>query len=547
VERILGFVIAMSVTMALIPPLMHAAGRWRILDQPNARKVHSEPIPRIGGIAMAIGVLLALLVLQITAPMLLAYCGGVVVLLVFGVWDDRVTLSAGPKFIGQALAIAVVMVFGGVEIGTLTFDHRYAIPEWVALPLTFLFIMGATNAINLADGLDGLAGGTTLMCLAAVALLAFTIGHPYVGGIALALVGAVLGFLRFNTHPARVFMGDAGSQILGFSVAVLSVTLTQDENAPFSSALPLLLLGVPVIDTLMVMSERILAGRSPFKADRTHIHHRLLALGFDHHEAVMVIYLLQAALFVAAWFMRYESDVVILAVFAGALIALIGSLRLAAHYRWQWRGVTPAGIATPSRLRQYLQWLGESSRLPRWSLWMIASLLLIYAVPMTAVGAPPSGDIRSLAAVLAGLMLGCLVLRAANRPIPWVEKAALYLSAVLVVYLDEWTQASWPPFREWQWLLFALLALSVAVRIRLSSERRFTVTPLDLLVILMAIVLPNLPGSIATPHTLGISVGKLVVMFYALETLTTGIARRGHWLLIAALAVLTLFSLRCTY
>lgn len=527
--------------MALIPPLMDAAGRWKILDQPNARKVHAKPIPRIGGIAMAVGALFALLILQNATPMLLAYCGGVVVLLVFGVWDDRVTLPAAPKFLGQALAIAVAMGFGGIEIGTLTLDQRYAIPEWMALPLTFLFIMGATNAINLADGLDGLAGGTTLMCFAAVALLAFTVGHPSVGGIALVLVGAVLGFLRFNTHPARVFMGDAGSQILGFSVAVLSVTLTQYEDAPLSSALPLLLLGVPVIDTLMVMCERILAGRSPFKADRTHIHHRLLALGFDHHEAVMVIYLLQAALFVAAWFMRYESDVAILLAFFLALSLTIGALRVAARAGWKWRATTGSD-APPSVLQRYLMWLAAPNRLPAWSIWIIGVLIMLYALPIAVGAGAVSGDVRWLAAALGSVVLACLLFRSHHPQRAWLEKAALYLSAVLVVYLDEWPGANVSILRQWQWLLFPLLAVSVAIRIRLSSERRFTVTPLDLLVILMAVVLPNLPGSIATPHTLGLSVAKLVVLFYALETLTTSIAIR-RWLLAAALCVLIVFSI----
>ncbi|MBC7982529.1 MAG: undecaprenyl/decaprenyl-phosphate alpha-N-acetylglucosaminyl 1-phosphate transferase [Candidatus Obscuribacterales bacterium] len=544
-ERVLGFVIAMSVTMALIPPLMHAADRWRILDQPSARKVHDKPIPRIGGIAMAAGILLALLVLQNSAPALRAYCAGVVVLLVFGVWDDRVTLSAAPKFVGQAAAIVIAMMFGDIQIGTLMLDQRYALPEWVALPLTFFFIMGATNAINLADGLDGLAGGTTLMCLSAVALLGFTVGHPYVGAVAVVLIGAVLGFLRFNTHPARVFMGDSGSQILGFSVAVLSVTLTQDVRAPLSSALPLLLLGVPVIDTLMVMTERVIAGRSPFKADRTHIHHRLLALGFDHHEAVMVIYLLQAALFVVAWFMRYESDLFILGAFVVAALTVIVVLNLAAYRQWHWRliGASKRGISSP--LRRRLEWLSAPGRLPLWSLWGAAFALTAYAIPIIAWSSSVSSDIRWLAVALTVLMLLSLAVRWKKPQVGWAEKAALYLTAVLIVYLDEWTDARMHPLRDLQWIWLPLLAVSVAVRIRLSTDRRFTVTPLDLLVILMATVLPNLPNSIASVHTLGIATAKLVVMFYALETLAAGAAHRWRWLSVATLALLAVFLLRC--
>jgi UDP-GlcNAc:undecaprenyl-phosphate GlcNAc-1-phosphate transferase len=357
-------------------------------------------------------------------------------------------------------------------------------------------------------------------------------------------VGAVLGFLRFNTHPARVFMGDAGSQILGFSVAALSVALTQDQTAPLSSALPLLLLGIPVIDTLMVMTERMAAGRSPFKADRTHVHHRLLSLGFDHHEAVMVIYVLQAALFVAAWFLRYESDVLIVVVFAAAVAGVIGSLRVAERLQWRWRRMQTGKVDTESALRRQIKWLAQPQRLPRWSLWSIVSLMALYAVPIAAFGSPASSDIRWLAVALGGLLFGCIVLREIAPQVRIVEKAALYLSAVLIVYLDEWTQAGVAPLRDLHWLLFPWLAASVAIRIRLSAERRFNVTPLDLLVILLAVVLPNLPGSVATPHTLGVSVAKLVVMFYAMEALTTGIAHRGRWISSAVLGVLALFALR---
>src|SRR5262245_37030679 len=202
---LLGFLLAMSVTMALIPPLMQVAERFHFLDLPNRRKVHAVAVPRVGGIAMAAGTLLALAASGRFAQPMPAYLAGVVVLLGFGVWDDRNTLSAPVKFAGQIVAAAIIMGWGGVEISTLTLTDRVMLPHWIGLPLTFLFLLGVTNAINLADGLDGLAGGTTLLALAALALLAFTSGNPFVGIVAIVISGAILGFLRFNTHPARVF------------------------------------------------------------------------------------------------------------------------------------------------------------------------------------------------------------------------------------------------------------------------------------------------------------------------------------------------------
>ena len=144
-------------------------------------------------------------------------------------------------------------------------------------------------------------------------------------------MGSLLGFLRYNSYPARVFMGDGGSQFLGFTVGVLAVVLTQDASMPLSAALPLLLLGLPILDTLTVMALRIREGRSPFSADKQHLHHRLLGLGFDHFEAVALIYLLQGALFLLAWRMRYDSDVAIVAVFVAFAATLLPALFVAEH------------------------------------------------------------------------------------------------------------------------------------------------------------------------------------------------------------------------
>src|SRR5262245_47974332 len=164
-DWMLGFLVAMTVTMALIPPLMQVAGRLHVLDAPGERKVHSTPIPRVGGIAMAMGLVLGLALFGDFAQPMPAYLTGVITLLVFGVLDDRFTLSPGQKLAGQILAAVIVMVWGDISIGSVTLIERYELPDWIAAPLTFFFILGVTNAINLADGLDGLAGGMTLLSL----------------------------------------------------------------------------------------------------------------------------------------------------------------------------------------------------------------------------------------------------------------------------------------------------------------------------------------------------------------------------------------------
>src|SRR5262249_28644858 len=155
---------------------------------------------------------------------------GLLVLVLFGLWDDRVTLGYRAKLAGQVIAVGICMTVGGIHIGPLAFSSIDTVPHWVSVALTFVFLIGITHAIKLADGLDGLAGGMALLCLCAIALFAVASGNSTVTEVALIESGAVLGFLRFNTHPARIFMGDSGSQMLGLSVGALALLATQGET-----------------------------------------------------------------------------------------------------------------------------------------------------------------------------------------------------------------------------------------------------------------------------------------------------------------------------
>ncbi len=531
---ILGFVVAMSITMVLIPPLMRVADRFNFIDAPGDRKVHAHAIPRVGGIAMAIGILVSLLAWEEFSQTLLAFCAAVVVLLAFGIWDDRATISPVKKLLGQAIAVSIVMIWGDVSISSLTLNERYLLADWLSAALTFFFLVGATNAINLSDGLDGLAGGTSLLCLCALALLSLTVGNPTIGSIAVIAIGAILGFLRFNTYPARVFMGDSGSQILGFCVSVLSVLLTQDRHVPLSSALPLLLLGMPVIDTTKVMVQRVLAGHSPFRADRNHIHHRLLALGLDHRRAVMMIYLLQAALFVLAWYLRYDSDLRILAALLAFAALVIGSLSLAGLKGYRLAFNTP--IAAGWRLTPHLEWLRQPDRLSHMATSLIGVAMISYEAIVLFLGhLSITPDVRLLAACVGiVLLLSTLLERRRHRSIGLINKGALYVTAVIAVYLGEHSMSSSSLMRLPALIIFAAIAIALIIRLRVSGDRRFNVNPLDMLVVLLALVIPNLPGSIATPQQFGVIVIKLVLMLYGIEALISVVQLRWRFLNIAA-------------
>jgi UDP-GlcNAc:undecaprenyl-phosphate GlcNAc-1-phosphate transferase len=396
-----------------------------------------------------------------------------------------------------------------------------------------VFLLGITNAINLADGLDGLAGGTTLLCFCALALLAVAGGDPVTATITVAIIGAILGFLRFNTHPARVFMGDSGSQFLGLGVGVTAIMATQNPQNPVSAALPLLLLGLPVLDTLMVMAQRMLEGRSPFDADRNHIHHKLLALGFEHQEAVVAIYLLQCALFLAAYFLRFESDVLIMGVFGVFALTMIVLLHRAHVRGWRWR--SQRGPQNRSLIARQLRWLRSPERLPRWALIFLCLGVPAYGLVAVMRAAVVSSDLAVLATSL--LLLGVVALPWMwNRDLGWVERGAIYVAAAAVVYLDE---ANSPALGPVSLAFFAALAGAVGVRFRLANDRRFEVTPLDVLVIFIALVVPNLPSTIRLPPGLAFGIGKVIVLLYAIEMILTA---RLRWNVSRAVAAVVLVA-----
>lgn len=540
-QYLMPFILAMVVTMACLPLLVRYAPRWGIVDRPGARKVHSAPVPRVGGLAMAVGVMIAAVLTINLHEQDHWFLIAAAVLVVFGAIDDRFDLDYRIKLLGQMLAVCVVVFGGGIEVHWITLDDRFVLSRWVSLPLTIFFLVGVTNAINLADGLDGLAGGTTFLCLCAVALLASVGDQGPPIALALAFAGAVIGFLRFNTYPASVFMGDAGSQLLGFAVGVLSVRATQSAATQISAAIPILLLALPILDTLSVMVQRIGEGRSPFSADKNHLHHKLLAMGFDHHEAVMVIYSVQAGLFVLAYFLRFESDLLIVAITSGFFVVAIALFQLATRTRWRLRNreQQPQERSMPRLIAA----ISGPSLLSRLSYAAIAVAVGGYALLIVIETATLRGDFRVLVLALLALLAGCsAVLRGA--PLSVLEKATLYVTATVLVYIES---ALLPAARipsDLGWAAVATAAVGTAVRLRLYNDRRFQLTPLDLIVLFMALVVPSLPGTLHLPHGGALAIAKLVILFYAIEMLASRVEGRPLWLRLAAGSVLAGLAVR---
>jgi UDP-GlcNAc:undecaprenyl-phosphate GlcNAc-1-phosphate transferase len=283
-----------------------------MLDQPNARKIHQEPIPRTGGPAVILGCLLPLIVLFKGDRIVLGLCLGAMCILIIGIMDDLWDLNYKWKFVGQGLAATLALLISGIRFHTLGELWQGFSPEFglLGLPLGIFFLVATTNIINLSDGLDGLAGGICFLIFCAVGFLAYFQSDFRLLSLSICVLGAIAGFLRYNTHPAIVFLGDTGSQFLGFAAGFSMLLLTQIKTV-YSPVIPLYLVGIPFIDTTMVIFERLRQRRPIFRADKNHIHHKLLKMGLRHSESVMVIYALQLGMILIAWTGRYADNAVL--------------------------------------------------------------------------------------------------------------------------------------------------------------------------------------------------------------------------------------------
>ena len=306
----LTFAIACVVGLAVTPIVRHYAYRLELLDMPGGRKVHQVPVPRLGGIAMtlafAAGVGFAALVASelgsaafLRLSLAPAILGGVMLLLVVGIVDDIRGMPAFAKLAGQ-VAVAVLVAFLGLRLERLVFPWGSVELGSLAVPLTVAWIVGVINAVNLIDGLDGLAAAVALTVLGAFGLLAALDGVDPTLPIIAATVGAAVGFLAYNLHPATIIMGDTGSMFLGFVVSAIGISLTQDAVRPLPPWVPVIALGLPLLDMAWAVVRRTARGEPFFMPDRRHIHHQLLRRGLTQRDAMLTLTAVSAALGIAA-------------------------------------------------------------------------------------------------------------------------------------------------------------------------------------------------------------------------------------------------------
>jgi len=312
----IAFLLAFITTFAVVPYSMVLAKKVGAIDIPNERRVNKKPMPRLGGLAVIIGFFVSVIYLVITMTVektinlpedgymnkVIGYFIGIVILAVVCFIDDAKGLPALIKLIAQILA-AICVVSAGLRIGNITipvFDTVIRLNDTWTFILTIVWIIGITNAINLIDGLDGLSSGITLISCLSLLIIFSINGAPMISIILItALAGALVGFLPYNFNPAKTFIGDIGSNFLGYSLAVISIMGVAKTYTAIVIVAPIIVLALPIFDTLFAIIRRIIKGKS-IKAvlmpDKGHLHHRLIAKGYSQKQAVLILYGVSATL-----------------------------------------------------------------------------------------------------------------------------------------------------------------------------------------------------------------------------------------------------------
>jgi len=325
---------ALIVALGSMPLVRRAAVRWGFMDQPSARKVHTQPTPRLGGAAIYVGCIAALLAFgdRFYVSQVVSILVGATLVSFLGIWDDRRGLRPLLKLLGQILATGI-LIMSGVQVGFL---HNPVLN----LAATMLWMVGITNALNLLDNMDGLSGGVATVACIFFLLLAVMSGQYLVGSLAAALLGACVGFLYYNLNPANIFMGDTGSLFIGFVLAALGIKLRFPDNVAFVTwMIPVVVLGLPIFDTTLVVISRLRRGLNPLTTPgKDHVSHRLVLLGATKREAVLMLYLVCCALGVVAMFLTQAS--IPEGYLVGALLLLFGLYAL-----WRLEQVKPETVA----------------------------------------------------------------------------------------------------------------------------------------------------------------------------------------------------------
>ncbi len=535
-------ILSMYITIVLIPYINKVSFKYNLLDTPNERKVHQFPKPRSGGIAMAFGIFIPLIFWAPIDQFLVSLLLSASIIVFFGLIDDFNGIGYKLKFASQIAASLVIIYFGDIQIRDIGsfLSKTLILHDFISIPLTIFVIVGVTNAINLSDGLDGLAGGISLLSFICIGYLGFCYNNTLITICSVAVIGSIFGFLRFNSYPSILFMGDTGSQLLGFFSIVLSINLTQTVST-LSPLLPVFIIGFPIIDTITVLSSRIATGSSPFKADNRHFHHKLIQLGLYHSEAVLFIYFLQS-FYVLSPVIFYSKDEIFLAKYYIISSIIILLFFYFAHiFRWKISRKSFFDTIIKGRLRKYkdkslfikflfvgLKYIFHillllSCFIPgKLPFYFTITSIIIFSVFLVAWKLNTNWTI-SFSGIIFYLTIPAIIYMGESNPGSWVNHNVNYFHLSLFIFL----------------MLFSYLTLKFTRR-----QSGFKTTPLDFLIVFIVLTIPYLPDPRIHNLNIGFTAIKIIVLYIGYEVYTGEMRNKSKNIVKTSIFILSIVCAR---
>lgn len=539
------FFTALMVSVILIPPVSHLAISVGGIDTPDERKVHYNETPRLGGIAIFCAFLFTVLFFIDIDHQLKSFLAGAVVIFLTGLADDLTGLSPRYKFVGEILAATVAVISGGINLTTLGNPLGFGEIElgFFSFPFTVFALVGVMNAINLIDGLDGLAGGTSAVSCLAFGVLAWKTGNYTLLALIVALLGAVIGFLRYNTYPAHIFMGDSGSLFLGYCMGIFPIFLLNHAKGLVSPVTPLMILCVPILDTLVVMTGRLMRGKSILNPDKTHIHHRLLKMGLGHRFSVLFIYGLSYLLTACALLLQGYNDSIQFLVLVVFCVALYASLRGATKLETT---QTFAFLKHNKSLRQteiYRNIVSYSHSL------LVGIKYLVLLILVMVIFVKPDYPI-SIACVMGLIVLYMSVIWFADNGRDNSQlQSVIYLSGLISIFIIEnYGRASTFAGLNLLWLshcLFIILLISAGIKVVLRNRAgHLIISPFEYFILFVVVAVPLLPANFTEEFHLMSVAAKSMVLFVAYKLILMRQVRKNRKILLATFVVLLALVLR---
>ena len=533
------FLTSLFTVLVLIPPISRLAVSIGIFDEQDERKLHSGAIPRLGGIAIFFAVLLGTILFTDIDRHTRGFLAGGVVIFLTGLTDDLTGMSPRKKLLGQFIAALIATVVGGLGLTSLgdLFGMGPIELDYLSIPFTVFAIVGVINAINLLDGLDGLAGGVTAIAAAALGIIAWNTGNQQLVGICVALLGGVIGFLKFNSYPAKIFMGDGGSLFLGYCLATVSIHLVEHGGGHVSSMAPVIILAVPLCDTCFVLVNRLMNRQSISAPDRGHIHHRLMDLGFGHKATVILVYGLSYILAIYAVMFQNIPDrlhlinlVLMLLVFS--ILNRVLKTLLKRH---------PTTFLEDDRscLNAFTyRWIVCYSHYLLVAVKYLVMAILSLTIFITS---RPGYELASVAGLLIILIIGLIFQTKdwSNRFLQFV----LYFTGGFLVYVMEnygrdTVMAGVRLNQLSMYLFIALFLVSGGLLFLRKKSRLLLGSPLEYFILFTVIAIPLLPPAFTGPWHLLTVTAKSLILFLSFKLIFMLEARRNRKVIIATLLAL---------